>query len=112
MKLINFLRSKGAIQISGITGSKLCEFASEGNLENLKKMFENGEDVNIGDYDCRTALHLAACENHLEIIKFLIEDCMCDINIRDRWGNTALDEAKRYNNKEIEEYLGTFSSSF
>ena len=32
-------------------------------------------DMNMCDYDGRTALHLAAAEGHEEIVKFLLEVC-------------------------------------
>ena len=52
----------------------------------------------MGDYDNRTALHLACCEGHISCVKFLIDVCKVDINIKDRWGNTPLDEAMKTNN--------------
>ena len=52
----------------------------------------------MGDYDNRTALHLACCEGHVSCVKFLIDVCKVDINIKDRWGNTPLDEAMKTNN--------------
>ena len=30
-------------------------------------------DMGIADYDGRTALHLAAAEGHLDVVKFLVE---------------------------------------
>ena len=54
--------------------------------------------MNMGDYDNRTALHLACCEGHISCVKFLIDVCKVDINIKDRWGYTPLDEAMKTNN--------------
>ena len=37
-----------------------------------------------GDYDNRTALHVAASEGHLESVAFLVEKCRVKTNIKDR----------------------------
>ena len=42
--------------------SALCHAASTGNYQEVKKLIINGADPNSGDYDRRTALHLAASE--------------------------------------------------
>lgn len=47
-------------------------------------------DVNDGDYDKRTALHISVCEGHLEIVKSLVETG-ANVNCADRWGATPLD---------------------
>ena len=46
-------------------------------------------------------MHLASAEGNLEIIKFLIENG-CNINAKDRWGNTALSEAELVLKKNID----------
>ena len=58
-------------------------------------------DVNVGDYDRRTPLHLAASAGHLSIVQYLVENGV-DINPRDRWGSTPLNDAK---DSAIVEYL-------
>lgn len=40
--------------------------------------------MNIADYDGRTALHLAACEGHSIIVKFLLVVVKVDFGIKDR----------------------------
>ena len=42
-------------------------------------------DVEATDYDSRTALHVAAAEGHLNVIKTLLEQCKVDVNPRDRY---------------------------
>ena len=47
-----------------------------------------------GDYDGRTALHLAVCEGHVEVVSFLLRSgCFPDIEVLDRWGNSPMDDA-------------------
>jgi len=60
--------------------------------------------LTIGDYDGRIAIHLASSEGHLECVRFLVEQSN-SLNLKDRWGNTALDDAVRHQHPEIEAYL-------
>ena len=39
----------------------------------LRTDFAQGADVKLGDYDNRTALHIAVCEGHPEMVDYLIE---------------------------------------
>lgn len=61
-------------------------------------------DVSLGDYDNRTALHVAVSNGHLECAQFLVQ-MGADLNIKDRWGNSPLDEAIRENRTEIADFL-------
>ena len=82
--------------------------ASTGDKMALERAFIRGLDMNLADYDRRTALHLACCEGHVACVKFLLETCKVDINFRDRWGQTALDEAKKSGNHRIVAILKKF----
>ncbi|KAJ0461611.1 putative protein kinase TKL-Pl-5 family [Helianthus annuus] len=61
---------------------------------------ENGVEPNVGDYDKRTALHLAACEGCTEIVLLLLEKG-ADVNSTDRWGRTPLSDARGVGHMEI-----------
>jgi len=50
-------------------------------------------DLNVCDYNKRTALHIAAAEGQLEIVVFLLRKG-ANINVKDQRGRTPLDEAK------------------
>ena len=56
------------------------------------------------DYDGRTALHLAASEGQLEIIKYLSKH-VDDMLVKDARMNDALDDAQRGNFTDSENYL-------
>ena len=64
------------------------------------------ENVCKGDYDQRTALHLACSEGHFPIVQYLIEQGFFqEILVKDRWDNSPLDDAKRYKHVFIQNYL-------
>ena len=80
---------------------KLLLAASHGDKRALERAYMSGFDMDLGDYDNRTALHLACSEGHIASVKFLVEICNVDVNVRDRWGNTPLEEAKKSNNLKV-----------
>ena len=52
-------------------------------------------DVNATNFDKRTALHVAAAEGRQKIVEYLVENG-AEVNMTDRWGETALQNAVRY----------------
>jgi len=86
---------------------KLLLAASQGDVLALERAYVSGIDMNAADYDNRTALHLACSEGQLDCARFLVNVCGVDMDILDRNGNTALDDAYRGNHKKIIELLTT-----
>ena len=39
------------------------------------------------------------------MVRFLVETCDVDITLKDRWGNTALEEAKDFEQEKVSSYL-------
>lgn len=72
----------------------VCSAASKGDLYEIQRLVASGVDLNEGDYDARTGIHLAASEGHEEVVKYFISQKV-DINPRDRWGGTPLSDAVR-----------------
>ena len=75
--------------------------AANGDKLALERAYLSGIDMNMSDYDKRTALHIACSENHLACVKFLIKTCKVDIEVQDRWGNTPMQDAMRANHTGI-----------
>ncbi len=57
--------------------------------------------MNLGDYDGRTALHLAVAEGHMRCVRFLLDTCKAKSDVRDRWGHTPLQEAINFKQTKI-----------
>ena len=96
----DFLRQNGArLPANMDVAGMMCEAASVGNIELLQTFFTNGVDLNVGDYDARTALHLACSCNQLAVVDFLLKSCKgrVDVSPVDRLGNTPLDDCNREN---------------
>ena len=58
--------------------------ASSGDTRALQRWWLQDIDLNVGDYDGRTPLHLAAADGHLDCVKFLVDTCKVNPNPEDR----------------------------
>lgn len=67
-------------------------------------MVASGVDLNAGDYDGRTGLHLAASEGQYDIVAYLVAKKV-NVNPVDRMGGTPIADAKRGNHKTVIEFL-------
>ena len=67
-------------------------------------MVENSADLNAANGDGRTALHVAACDGHAEVVKGLLE-IGADAKLKDKWGATPLQGAIREKRKEVQAIL-------
>lgn len=86
---------------------KLLFAAASGDLVTCQRVLATGGDINLADYDARTALHVAASEGHAEVVTFLLAHG-AKVNPSDRWGNTPHDDAKRGNFDIIVELLENY----
>lgn len=83
----------------------LCSFASIGELDEMRHLIEtDGCDPNACNYDKRTALHIAASEGHIHVVRYLVER-NARINIKDRFNRTPLDEAMLSAHEDVVNYL-------
>lgn len=79
--------------------------ANSGDVTALKRHYLQGIDLNLGDYDGRTALHVAAAEGQFECVKFLLETTGIKAMPKDRWGFTPLEEANRFGHEKVAKYI-------
>ena len=67
-----FLRAHGATVKSAKAAKLLCTAAAAGNIDRLVRLLAEGSDINVSDYDGRTALHLASSEGHAPAVRWLL----------------------------------------
>jgi CRP-like cAMP-binding protein len=84
--------------------STLCQAVFDGDVKLLQRLFEAKIDVNAGDYDRRTAVHIAAAEGNLAALRVLV-DAGANLNVKDRWNNSVRDEAASAKAGHVIEYL-------
>jgi glutaminase len=90
--------------------NELIWAASKGDLGAIHHQLLRGAKLSCADYDLRTPLHLAVAENQIDVVKFFIDEKrrasnLIDLNPRDRWGGTPLDDAYLHGNEAIIELL-------
>lgn len=64
--------------------------ASEGNLERVRELLDQGLSPNESDENGYTPCFAAASWHHAELLRFLVEDRGADVNMRDPDGDTPL----------------------
>lgn len=93
------LRKCGArLEMSGKDyAGKLCDAAAAGDLETIQVLAQNGVDMSSDDYDGRTALHLAAANEKVAVLEFLLNfEPPINVNPLDRFEDTPLGDALRH----------------
>ncbi|MFK0573001.1 glutaminase [Endozoicomonas sp.] len=86
--------------------STLFWAASSGDVSCIRRLLARDVDLNMFDYDKRTALHIAASEGKEEVVSFMLAHG-ARADFKDRWGNTALDDARRVKHKALINTLET-----
>nr|WP_223006780.1 glutaminase A [Streptomyces roseirectus] len=82
----------------------LCWAASQGDLDEVRRLASSGVELGAADYDGRTALHLAASEGRLDVARYLLEQGVPQAPV-DRWGGTPLNDAEREGHEAVARLL-------
>lgn len=90
-----------------LAASTLCQVVFDGDVKRLRRLLKSGIQVNAGDYDKRTASHIAAAEGNTTALSVLL-DFGADLTLQDRWMHSATDEAS----SGVKEFLRQRSEKF
>ena len=90
--VLDVLRQAGVALDVAQPAHLMCEAAGRGDLDRLNRLLENGILANLGDYDGRTPLHLAAASGNMRVVEFLVSK-LADVSAQDLNGATPADDA-------------------
>ncbi|XP_056391731.1 glutaminase kidney isoform, mitochondrial-like isoform X3 [Hyla sarda] len=86
--------------------------AYTGDVSALRRFALSAMDMEQRDYDSRTALHVAAAEGHVEVVRFLLEACKVNPFPKDRWNNTPMDEAMHFGHHDVVKILQEYQNNY
>ncbi|CAL4059591.1 unnamed protein product [Meganyctiphanes norvegica] len=75
-----------------------------GDMTRLEEIFDSGIDVNMTDVSGWTAVHMATCENHIDVVTWLLKKG-ANVHVRDKHGNSPLKIAVDTDQHKIIELL-------
>jgi len=105
LRALTALTEAGLNSYGEEVAQRMCEFAAKGEVTAMKRLIPMGAHPNVGDYDGRTPIHLAACEGKLDVLKFLAGIRGFNINVVDRFGGTPLTDAIRHEQTEAVQWI-------
>ena len=97
------LRTEEPAPAQAARGGDIIAAAAAGDLEALRRAPR--ESINEGNFDRRTALHLAASNGRLDVVTCLVDELGASTDLVDRWGGTPLDDAVRHSHTDVKEFL-------
>ncbi|TNV87787.1 hypothetical protein FGO68_gene11594 [Halteria grandinella] len=81
-----------------------CEASRRGEIDRLKDIVREYEvNLNFGDYSRQNPLYYAVRARQTEIVRYLLNEAKVQVNIKDIWGNNAIDYT--INGSELESLL-------
>ncbi|XP_053704430.1 glutaminase kidney isoform, mitochondrial-like isoform X1 [Synchiropus splendidus] len=86
--------------------------AYSGDVAALRRFALSALNMEQTDYDSRTALHIAAAEGHVEAVMFLTEICKVNPLMKDRWGNTPIEDALQFGHDGVASVLREYQARY
>ena len=84
--------------------------ASNGDVRTLERLTSQQRDLQAGDYDIRTPLHLASAEGQTEVVRYLLSIGVQPIP--DRWGGYPISDARDNGHDEIVELFNKLDVNY
>ncbi|KAK9811376.1 hypothetical protein WJX72_002779 [[Myrmecia] bisecta] len=85
---------------------RLVDAAARGDIDEVNFMLGNNDvEVDDGDYHQRTALHLAASNGHIAMVRHLVLVHGANMNVTDRYNGTPIMDAVRHKHSEVVAFL-------
>eukprot|EP00063_Salmo_salar_P048857 XP_014023692.1 PREDICTED: glutaminase liver isoform, mitochondrial-like isoform X8 [Salmo salar] len=85
--------------------------AYSGDVSAVRRFALSLMDMELKDYDSRTALHVAAGEGHVDVVRFLTDACKVNPFLKDRWGNIPLDDAMQFGHSAVVKVLQDYQAA-
>ncbi|KAI5740294.1 hypothetical protein M8J76_002461 [Diaphorina citri] len=105
VRLLNLTTEKDKDDLRSVLFPAMLQSAvMTGDLKRMEEIKGYGADLSIKDADQRSALHIACCEGHTDIVKYLLLNG-ASVHEKDRHGVTPLDEAITADHHDIIELL-------
>lgn len=79
--------------------------AYEGNLEKMKKLLDQGIDINLKTHTGKSPIHIAVSQNDMKMVEYLLSLEEIDLHSIDNEGNSPLFYACYNGNEDIAEKL-------
>lgn len=90
----------------------LVTAAAKNDISEVSRMLSQGDiNIDMGDYDERTPLHLAASNGHLKMVKHLVQIHGADLSVKDRYGGTPMVDAIRHKHDSCAAFLRSQGAS-
>jgi ankyrin repeat protein len=90
----------------------LVTAAAKNDISEVSRMLGQGDiNVDMGDYDERTPLHLAASNGHTKMVKHLVQIHGADLSVKDRYGGTPMVDAIRHKHDGCAAFLRSQGAS-
>lgn len=107
MQVVKALLSLGNVNLTATQGGQtaLMLGISHGRSDMVKVLLECGADVNLQDVDGESALMMACHLGNVEIVKLILSQPDCNVELMDKAGNSALSIVAESAPSEIAELL-------